>query len=124
MPVPSPEAMSKAFAEAVGAADIERLLALYDPSVRYVSRRGAVSEGHDGIRRAFWWLEGFVGEMEIENRYCITCGDTALVSAGWRIRGTSGGRVIDSKGLSAEVLRRGADGIWRYIVDHPFGANP
>jgi ketosteroid isomerase-like protein len=125
MPVSRPEEMSRAFAEAVEAADVERLLALYDPSIQYVSRRGEVAHGLDGVRRAFRWLEGFVGKVETENQYCIVCGDTALVRAVWRIRGTgAGGRVIDSEGLSAEVLRRGADGVWRYIVDHPFGGNP
>jgi len=117
--------MSRAFAEAVEAADLERLLALYDPSIRYVSRKGEVSHGLDAVRAAFRWLGGFVGKVETENQYCIVCGDTALVRAVWRVRGTGAdGRMIDSHGLSAEVLRRGADGQWRYIVDHPFGSNP
>jgi len=125
MPISRPEDMSEAFAAAVEGADVERLLALYDPSICYVSRRGEVAQGHEGIRHAFRWLEGFAGKMETENQYCVVCGDTALVRATWRIHGTgAGGRVIDSSGLSAEVLRRGADGTWRYIVDHPFGGNP
>ena len=117
--------MSAAFAEAVEAADLDRVLALYDPGIHYVSRRGDVSYGLDAVRAAFGWLDGFAGKVEVENQYCIVCGDTALVRAVWRIRGTvKGGRPIESNGLSAEVLRRGHDGFWRYIVDHPFGGNP
>jgi uncharacterized protein (TIGR02246 family) len=125
MAVTRAEEMSRAFAEAVEAADLDRILDLYDPSVRFVSRRGEVSYGLDAVRKAFQWLDGFVGKAEIENQYCIVCGDTALVRAVWRVRGTGkDGRSIESSGLSAEVLRRGADGFWRFIVDHPFGGNP
>jgi uncharacterized damage-inducible protein DinB len=28
------------------------------------------------------------------------------------------------EGASSEVVRRQADGTWKYVIDHPFGANP
>jgi uncharacterized protein (TIGR02246 family) len=123
MRVTKPEDMSRAFATLVEAGDLEALLTLYDVNVKYVSRSGQIVEGTSGIRNAFQWVLAFKGKFHIENKYCVTNGDTALVHAAWSMNGTGAeGRRVDAQGNSTEVLRRQADGTWRYLIDHPFGA--
>ena len=52
----------------------------------------------------------------------------ARVAKGFRdisadeIRGTGAdGRSVDLSGTGTDVVRRDADGLWRYAVDNPFG---
>ncbi|AZQ38054.1 DUF4440 domain-containing protein [Streptomyces cyaneochromogenes] len=49
-------------------------------------------------------------------------GDTALLSVDWNmeIDGEEGKRESFG-GLATDVLRRGADGNWRYAIDDPYG---
>ncbi len=123
MRVTKPEDMSRVFATLVEAGDLDALLNLYDANVKYVSRSGQIVEGISEVRNAFQWVLAFKGKFHIENKYCIMNGDTALVCAAWRMNGTGAeGRSVDAQGSSTEVLRRHADGTWRYLIDNPFGA--
>jgi ketosteroid isomerase-like protein len=124
MRVMKPEDMSAVFASLVNAGDLDALADLYETNVRYVSRSGDVAEGVAGVRQAFRWVAGFKGEMEVKNAYCVVAGDIALVRAAWRLNGVAAdGRRLEGSGSSAEVLRRQADGAWRYAIDHPRGAD-
>jgi len=123
VPVTKPEDMSRAFVAALNAGDLESLLSLYDPEVRYVTRSGKIVEGHAGVRATLERLLAAKGQMRIDNTYCLVSGDTALVRAQWSFNGIGqDDKPIESHGNSAEVLRRGSDRIWRYLIDHPFGA--
>lgn len=124
MSVVKPEEMSRAFAAAFEARDIERLMALYELGVKYVLRSGQVVEGVAAVREVFQQAFALKANFEIENRYCVVNGDIALVRAEWRLHGTNAaGEPLDAKGRSAEVLRRQADGTWRYAIDNPHGAD-
>jgi ketosteroid isomerase-like protein len=72
-------------------------------------------------------LAGFLASkpvMEFSHSYLFQSGDTALARGRWTLtsKGDDGGMSTVS-GNSVEVLRRGPDGGWRYIIDHPWGAN-
>lgn len=124
MRVTKPEDVSATFTKLVEAGDLEGLMTLYEPNVKYITRSGEVAEGIDGVRRALRWVAGFKGKMEVNNDYCIVNGDVALVRAAWRLNGVAAdGRRLESRGRSSEVLRRQPDGTWRYAIDHPFGAD-
>ena len=51
----------------------------------------------------------------------LTSGDTALCSLRWEMLDAEGW--INQDGVSLEVLRRGADGQWRFQVDDATGAS-
>ena len=45
-------------------------------------------------------------------------GNVALLGSRWRLAGTTAeGRAIALSGQGAEVVRRQADGSWRYVVE-------
>ena len=50
-------------------------------------------------------------------RYCVEAGDIALLSNEWQFTSET----MSFESASAEVARRGGDGIWRYLVDNPTG---
>jgi len=53
----------------------------------------------------------------------LISGDTALVSNAWTMNGTApDGTALAHAGLSADVVRRQADGTWRILIDQPRGA--
>jgi ketosteroid isomerase-like protein len=49
-------------------------------------------------------------------------GDIALLIVDWSMRGTArDGSAVDMGGTATDVVRRGADGRWRYVIDNPHG---
>ncbi|HEX9810591.1 MAG TPA: DUF4440 domain-containing protein [Burkholderiales bacterium] len=123
MPVTIPNDMSRAFVEALNAGSVEALLELYEPNVKYVIRSGKIIEGRAAVRETLERLVAAKGTIQIDNTYCLISDNIALVRAQWSFTGIGQDRKpIESRGNSAEVLQRGADGRWRYLIDHPFGA--
>lgn len=42
----------------------------------------------------------------------------------WRIKGkTTNNEDIDFSGRATDVLRKGADGYWRFVIDNPWGTS-
>ncbi|GAA2673322.1 MULTISPECIES: nuclear transport factor 2 family protein [Actinosynnema] len=58
--------------------------------------------------------------MTAELRESYVTGDTALLVVDWTFE-VEDGEPLSGTGL--DVLRKGADGRWRYAVDNPFGDN-
>lgn len=60
--------------------------------------------------------------IEVEPRHVYVADDIALLIVDWKISGTApDGAQVDISGTATDVARRGADGIWRYLIDNPFG---
>jgi ketosteroid isomerase-like protein len=80
-----------------------------------------------GIQAIRAVLQGFLvrkGKIEIETQSVIQAGDIALLRSRWRLTGSGAdGKPIETAHSSTEVVRRQPDGSWRYLIDHPFGAD-
>lgn len=117
-----PESVALAFARAFNARDLDALLALYPAGSVFVPSPGRALTTRDAIRQA---LEGFLAiglPIAMAVRHVYGTGDTALLVVDWTIRGTGAdGRAVELSGTGTDVVRRGADGRWRYAVDNPFG---
>lgn len=60
--------------------------------------------------------------IEVRPRHVYVAEDIALLIVDWTISGTTpDGEEVDIRGTATDVARRGKDGIWRYIIDNPFG---
>ena len=117
MPVPRPEAINAAFAEAVNTRDMDALLRCYVPTGMVVNPDGSVSSGHEQIGAHARGLFELGGRMTATNEYAVVNGDIALVGARFEIAFDDGRPTIT--GRTAEVLTRTEDG-WAYLIDHPF----
>jgi uncharacterized protein (TIGR02246 family) len=121
-----PEDIHQLWAEAFNAADVEALLALYEPQARIVPKPGelAVGGSAEAIREV---LSGFLavrGTIEVKTISVVEAGEFALLCSEWRLKGTGPhGRAVDVTHRSLEVVRRQADGTWRYLIDNPFGVD-
>jgi uncharacterized protein (TIGR02246 family) len=121
----TPEQAHSLFAEYFNAGDLDGLLALYEPDAVIIPAPGGQpTRGRQALRNA---LAGFLAlkpQLTLETVLAIQNGDIALLSCHWRVTGTApDGEAVDMTHNSAEVVRRGPDGVWRYVIDHPYGAD-
>ncbi|MDY7102909.1 MAG: nuclear transport factor 2 family protein [Actinomycetota bacterium] len=103
-------------AEAYNARDLDGLSALFDDDGALVPEPGTSLTGL--ARRE--GLAGFLelgGTMSVEVLDVVETGDIALTRTRWSIDQGNGTPIAD---IGAEVLRRQADGSWRFLIDSPF----
>ena len=127
MTASTPEEIHRLWAEAYNAGNLESLLALYEAEAVLVPQPGqAPAAGRAAIRSA---LGGFLGQkgdliIEIKTAGMIRAGDIALLRSRWSLSGQGrDGKPVALTHNSVEVVRRQADGSWRYLIDNPFGAD-
>lgn len=99
--------------------DADGLASLYEPGAVFVPQPGTVLRGAEAIRAS---IQGFLGtgfKMTMTTVFVLDNGDMALLSGEWKL--TNNGQTAMS-GKSSEVVRRGSDGGWRYVIDNPFSA--
>lgn len=54
--------------------------------------------------------------MASNNTFCVEHGDLALLRADFTL--TDGKGFVIYSGFTAEIIRKQADGSWRYVIDH------
>jgi uncharacterized protein (TIGR02246 family) len=115
--------LPQAFADRLGAGDLDGALALYEPEATFAPEPGAQVTGLAAIRGA---LEQFIAlkpTLDGEVEKVLEAGDVALVTNRWKLNGTGpDGAPLELAGVSADVMRRQPDGTWRILVDDPWGA--
>jgi uncharacterized protein (TIGR02246 family) len=113
------------FARAANAGDLDGLCELYTSDAVFVTGPdGAPAAGTAAIREVLAGLLASRPSMEFEHVYMHQTGDTALARGRWTLTHTGpDGTAVAGTGNSIEVLRRQADGSWRYIIDHPWGGD-
>jgi ketosteroid isomerase-like protein len=94
----------------------------YEPGALLIPGPGQMRSGPPGRAAVYDHLMGFGVPLNAGIRHLHVAGDIALSVVDWSMRGTARqGFPLDLHGVSADVLRRGADGRWRYVIDNPFG---
>src|SRR5947208_14067315 len=89
----------------------EQLDRLYEPDALLVPAPGHPMTGAARVA-AHRHLLGFGAPIEATTRHVYVAGDIALLVVDWAIR------PIGLHGTAADVLRRGANGGGRYVIDH------
>ena len=122
MDAQSPAEVDAVFVKALNAGDLETMVGLYEPAAALTPSPGKTVVGTAAIREA---LAGFLAmkpTMRLTCRVLGQSGDLALVTGRWELEGTGpDGKAVALKGQSVEVVRRQADGRWRFVVDNPWG---
>jgi uncharacterized protein (TIGR02246 family) len=102
--------------------EVEAALGLYEVDAAFVPNPGTTVHGLDAIREA---LEGFAAlkpTLTGEIRSVVEADGVALVLNDWALTGVQpDGAPIEMAGLSADVVRRQADGSWLVLIDDPWG---
>ena len=107
-PARVPEDLSEFFLQRANDADVEGLVALYEPDAVLAFAPGRVVVGHDEIRRVYRELLADPPVFRSDGqRPPLRNGDLALTST--RLPGG---------GTTVEVARRQPDGTWLWAIDH------
>ncbi len=118
---PSPDATANLFIERFNAGDAAGFALLYaeDAVFTYDGQERAV--GRSQIERAIagFMLAGF--KMRGRNVTTHVAGDIALTRFAWELHDAQDATV--ASGVSTEVQRRGADGLWRFVIDDTAGGS-
>jgi uncharacterized protein (TIGR02246 family) len=120
MPARTPEDCDRLFGEGINAGDADAVAALYEESGGLVLETGEVATG-SAIRG---FLDAFVAmkpRLEMNVWRVVRCGDDlAVLYNDWRLTlpGSDGASVV-SGGKAIEIVRRQADGTWKFALDDP-----
>ena len=106
-------------AAAFNTGDVATVMNMYDVSGIIVPEPGKPVGGREKFEEAIKAILSIKGKMEIKTVYCLQTGNIAVGRSEWNI--TDGSEVkINAKGI--EVMKEQADGTWKIIIDHAFGA--
>ncbi|WP_020574351.1 YybH family protein [Actinopolymorpha alba] len=110
-----------AFVTAFNTGDAEALDALYAERAVLVPVPGHPVSGDQRIA-ATKHLLGYGVPITANLRHAYVVDNFAMLIVDWSIRGTaSDGTDIHLAGAAADVVRRDAEGRWRYLIDNPAG---
>ena len=124
MPALQPAEVNSLMAQALSKGDRESALALYEAEAAFVPQPGQVVLGIAAITGAIDAFLALKPTLDIHTPDVIQAGDIALLRATWTLSGTGpDGQPLQMGGSSTDVVRRQADGTWRYVIDHPWGAS-
>ena len=118
MDSPGPERVSEVLEAKLRDGDIDAVMALYEADAVFAEVDG-VATGLAAIRAAH---QRFVDEgltLRLNDSVALEADGIALVHWSWTVTRRDGS-VID--GVSAEVLRRQADGEWKFLIDNSDGS--
>lgn len=120
MTAKTPEDCDRLFGEAVNRGDAAAVAALYE-SGGVLTLDGGVFTGPEQIRAV---LEGMVA-AKVHLTMNVTKvlrggGDVAVLYNDWRMTVTGpDGKAQESSGKAIEIVRRQADGSWKFVIDDP-----
>jgi len=106
-------------AAAYNTGDLNTVLNMYDTAGIIVAEPGSPVSGNEDFTKAVKAILSIKGKMEIKTVYCLQSGDVAVGRSEWSIKEGNETKV-SAKGV--ELMKRQADGGWKIVIDHAFGA--
>jgi uncharacterized protein (TIGR02246 family) len=120
----TPEQVLEAVVEGINTGNFEILMNLYEPNAAFATQPGSLAPGLGGIREALGGFVAMKGRLDLKVSRVLEAGDLALVVGDWSFTGTGPqGEPVKLAAKNADVLRRQADGSWRFVIDNPWGTD-
>ncbi|MEU5404135.1 nuclear transport factor 2 family protein [Streptomyces sp. NPDC005963] len=118
-----PEQLSAAFERAFNSGSLKDIQQLFDPNAVRVLAPGEYQTGEEMWKSAEKTLPDRL-PVTLSVRHIYTVEDTALMICDYVHEGTgSDGTHQRIEGTAADILRRGADGVWRCLISNPPGTS-
>ncbi|MBP2302091.1 YybH family protein [Azospirillum picis] len=119
----TPEGIVPALLAHLNSLDVETMLGFYDPDGMIVDAGGTPHAGRAGIGAELEKYFSLGLEMSITQRHLFVAGNIALLILDWSYVGIArDGTAVNMVATATDIARRGEDGLWRYLIDNPFGS--
>jgi uncharacterized protein (TIGR02246 family) len=124
-PAQHPAGIHARFEAAFNAFDGDALADLYEPDAVMVAAPGnPPRKGSAAIRAAMEAYFAARPVIRVRTASCVEGPDgLALLECDWIMTGAAADGPFEMSGRSVEVVRRQADGSWRYVIDNPFAGD-
>ena len=122
-PLPTkPEGIISSLIERFKSGRVSEVMALFEPKSVFVANDGRTITGHAEIA-AKLERDIMLGlPVKTIVRHVFVADDVAQLVVDWSIDGTGpDGKQVHLGGTACDVVRRGADGFWRFIIDNNQG---
>jgi ketosteroid isomerase-like protein len=124
MSTASPTQVLESIVTGINTGDLESLIPLYESKAAFATQPGSLAHSSHGISEA---LSGFIsmnGKLDLVVTRVLEVDDIALVVGVWSFDGVGpDGEPVRLEAKNADVLRRQADGSWRFVIDNPWGTD-
>ncbi|MCJ8056953.1 nuclear transport factor 2 family protein [Shinella curvata] len=119
----TPEGIVPALLAHLNSLDVETMLGFYDAEGMIVDASGMPHVGREAIGKELAKYFSLGLQMSITQRHLFVAGDVASLILDWSYVGTArDGTEINMVATATDIARRGSDGLWRYLIDNPFGS--
>ena len=120
----TPEQVLKSIVDGINAGNLDALISLYEPGAAFAASPGSLAHGLAGVRESLGAFIAMKGTLDLKVTRVLEAGGLALVVGAWSFTGTGAdGASVTLTGHNADVLRRQADGSWRFVIDNPWGTD-
>jgi ketosteroid isomerase-like protein len=122
-PLPAePEGVIPSLVERFNSGKVSAMMALHEPGSVFIANDGRTITDHAEIAARFERDLGLGLPLVANVRHVFVADDIAQIVVDWSIDGTGpDGKHVHLGGSACDIVRRGADGRWRYIIDNNQG---
>lgn len=116
----TPDKTTEVFMYYYNLGNVDNLInAYYEQNAVMAESPGKIAQG-EALKNALMPYFALNGKISGETRHTLINGDIALLVLDWAVDYTDEtGTPAKYSGTSTDVVRKGADGIWRCIIDNP-----
>ena len=120
----TPEQLLKSIVDGINTGNIDALMSLYEPEAAFASQPGSLVHGPAAVRESLQVFITMKGTLDLKVTRVLEAGGLAFVGGVWTFTGTGpDGKPVTLTGRNGDVLRRQADGSWRFVIDNPWGTD-
>jgi len=117
-----PEGIVASLLERFNSGKVSAMMGLYEPEAVVIAKDGRTITDRTEIAALFERDIRLGLPLKAKARHVFVAGDIAQIVLDWSIDGTGpDGGHVHLGGAACDVVRRGADGRWRYIIDNNQG---
>jgi len=117
-----PEGMVASLLERFNSGKVSAMMTLYAPEAVFIAKDGRTITDHTEIAAELERDLSLGLPLKAKARHVFVSGDIAQIVLDWSIDGTGpDGKHVHLGGSASDIVHRGADGLWRYVIDNSLG---